>query len=80
MPTTEMKKQEANYIKKEYGWMVGKTVEQVRMLTSKEIEDMGWYEGNGEVPFVVFFTDGTYIIPMRDDEGNGAGALLHQGR
>lgn len=79
MTTTEMQKTEAKYIKSEYGWMVGKTVEQVRMLTSTEIEEMGWYTG-GEVPFVVFFTDGTYIIPMRDEEGNGPGALLHQGR
>lgn len=71
--------QEKAYIEKEYGWMVGKTVEQVRMLSSKEIEEMDWYPG-GEVPFVVFFTDGTYIIPMRDEEGNGPGALLHQGR
>ena len=71
--------QEKAYIEKEYGWMVGKTVEQVRMLTPTEVEEMDWYPG-GEVPFVVFFTDGTYIIPMRDEEGNGPGALLHQER
>lgn len=71
--------QEKAYIEKEYGWMVGKTVEQVRMLTPTEVEEMDWYPG-GEVPFVVFFTDGTYIIPMRDEEGNGPGALLHKGR
>ena len=79
MPTTEIQKTEAEYIKNEYGWMVGKTVERVRMLSLEEIEDLGWYPG-GEVPFAVFFTDGSYIVPMRDEEGNGPGALLHQGR
>lgn len=67
------------YIQKEYGWMVGKTVESVREMTAKEVEDFGWYSGS-EVPFVVFFTDGSYIIPMQDDEGNGPGALAHAGR
>lgn len=80
MPTTEMLKQEETYIKKEYGWMVGKTVAGVRRLSSAEIEDFGWYEGGGEVPFVIVFTDGTWIVPMRDEEGNGAGALAHESR
>ena len=80
MPTTEMLKQEEAYIKQEYGWMVGKTVASVRRLTSQEIEDMGWYESHSEVPFVVMFTDGTWIVPMRDDEGNGAGTLAYAER
>jgi hypothetical protein len=68
------------YIQKEYGWMVGKTVASVRQLTAAEIEDMGWYEGGSEVPFVVLFTDGTWVVPMRDDEGNGAGTLAYAER
>jgi hypothetical protein len=71
--------QEKAYVEKEYGWMVGKTIEQVRVLTSTEIDDLGWYPG-GTTPLVVFFTDGTYIIPMQDEEGNGPGALLHPER
>jgi hypothetical protein len=68
--------QTENYIKKEYGWLVGKTVELVRPMKREEVEQFGWYEGS-EVPFVIFFTDGSYIIPMQDDEGNGPGALAH---
>lgn len=68
--------QTENYIKKEYGWLVGKTVESVRPMTKEEIDQFCWYEGS-EVPFVIFFTDGSYIIPMQDDEGNGPGALAH---
>lgn len=79
MPTTERQKTETEYIEREYGWMVGKTVKHVRILSLEEIEDLGWYVG-GEVPFAVFFTDGTYIVPMRDEEGNGPGALLHPER
>ena len=28
-------------------------------------------------PLVIRFTDGTYIIPMRDDEGNDGGSLYY---
>lgn len=53
---------------------VGKTVKSVRYLNhaewSSEFDD--WYS----VPVVIEFTDGTYIIPMRDDEGNNGGSLM----
>ena len=62
-----------SYIEKEYGWLKGKTVARVRPMSKKEM-DMYLWDGS-EVPFVIFFTDGSYIIPMSDDEGNGAGAL-----
>jgi hypothetical protein len=54
--------------------LVGKTVKSVRYLShaewSSEFDD--WYS----VPVVIEFTDGTYIIPMSDDEGNNGGSLM----
>jgi len=54
--------------------LVGKTVKSVRYLNhaewSSEFDD--WYS----VPVVIEFTDGTYIIPQSDDEGNNGGALM----
>ena len=73
-----MKTIDKTYIEKEYGWMVGKTIKSVRPLNDSEKELYGW--DGSEVPFVVFFTDGSYIVPMSDDEGNGAGALDHPKR
>lgn len=54
--------------------LVGKTVKSVRYLNhaewSSEFDD--WYS----VPVVIEFTDGTYIVPQSDDEGNNGGALM----
>jgi hypothetical protein len=55
-----------------------KTVEQVRTLTDTELEQFMWDGGGSEVAFVVFFTDGSFIIPSRDEEANGAGALIYE--
>ena len=32
----------ADYIKREYGSLVGKTVKNIRPLTERECEDLGW--------------------------------------
>ena len=40
-------------------------------MTPKEAEEFGWYSR----PVVIHFTDGTYIIPMKDDEGNDGGSV-----
>lgn len=69
---------EEEYIDKEYGWLAGKTIKTVRPFTTDEKEIYGW--DGSEVPFIIIFTDGSYIIPMSDDEGNGAGALDHPKR
>ena len=66
----------ADYIEREFSWMIGKTVASVSPLTSEEIQELGWYESWGSVPFIVEFTDGTCIIPSSDPEGNGAGFLI----
>lgn len=52
--------------------VVGKTVKRVRYMTDDEMEDCMWYA----CAFVIEFTDGSWIAPMADDEGNNAGALM----
>ena len=47
----------------------GKTIKTVRYLTEEEAD--GWFSRS----VVIFFDDGSYILPMSDDEGNDAGAL-----
>tara|TARA_R110002073_G_scaffold48316_1_gene130060 strand:- start:1651 stop:1932 length:282 start_codon:yes stop_codon:yes gene_type:complete len=51
--------------------LVGRTIAAVRYMTEEEAEDSGFYSS----PIVIIFDDGSYIFPMRDDEGNDAGAL-----
>jgi hypothetical protein len=67
-----------SYIKGYYAGLVGKTVKEVRPLYAEEIEDLGWDTKDHTVAFAVIFTDGSFIIPMRDDEGNGAGTLIFE--
>jgi len=52
--------------------LVGKTIKSVRYMTDKEMNDLGWYSKS----LVIIFTDGSYIFPSSDDEGNNAGALF----
>ena len=53
-------------------FLKGKTVKRVRYMTAEEVEDMGW---RAAAP-VIEFTDGSWILASRDDEGNDAGALF----
>lgn len=75
MNTLEMN---AGVVMKEYGGLAGKTVKEVRALFPEEIEDLGWDTRDHTIAFAVIFTDGSFIIPMRDDEGNGAGTLIFE--
>jgi len=52
--------------------LVGKTVANVRYLTDEEQKKMYWFKK----ALLITFTDGTYIFPSADDEGNDAGALF----
>jgi hypothetical protein len=63
-----------NYLNLSYGSLVGKTVSAVRALTDTEIDEMLWFRG--EIGTVIEFTDGSYAIVSKDDEGNGAGTLI----
>lgn len=62
------------YVTREYGSLVGKTVSGVRAMTDTELAEFLWYDG--EVGVVIEFTDGSFVIVSKDDEGNGAGALF----
>jgi len=66
----------AQYIKKQFGSMVGKTISQIRPLTEKECEGIYWSYEQEQDAFIVIFTDGSAFIPMADPEGNGAGFLF----
>lgn len=52
--------------------LVGKTIKSVRYQYTCEMKDMGWSKKS----LIIFFTDGSYIFPSSDDEGNNAGALF----
>ena len=49
----------------------GKTIAKVEYLSPKEGEEMMWYK----LPLAITFTDGSWIFPMADDEGNDGGSL-----
>jgi len=51
--------------------LVGKTIKEIRYLTDQEQEQFDWLDS----AVVIIFTDGSWIIPMSDDEGNNAGAI-----
>lgn len=52
--------------------LVGRTIKKVSYLSTKEAQQIGW----SERPLVITLDDGNQIIPSRDDEGNGGGALF----
>lgn len=61
-------------------FLVGKTIKSVRYLTPSELEAC-FGTSDMSSPLLIEFTDGHYMFPMSDDEGNNAGALAtsHQG-
>lgn len=73
MKTTYADKQ--RYIARDYGFLAGKTVKEVRPLTEAECESFGWDFSYEDYAVVVLFTDGTGFVPMADPEGNGCGFL-----
>ena len=52
--------------------LVGKTIKYVRYQYTCEIKDLGWSKKS----LVIFFTDGSYLFPSSDDEGNNGGSLF----
>ena len=53
--------------------MVGQKITDVRWLTKEQTEDVAehWYNQ----PIQITLENGVKLIPMSDDEGNGAGAM-----
>ena len=52
-------------------FLLGKKIVKVRYLNNKEAQDFMW----DDRPVVFQLDNGTWIIPMCDDEGNNGGAL-----
>lgn len=56
--------------------LIGKTIKEVRHMTSEELEQEQW---SGEKsPAVIVLDNGTKIYASRDHEGNGPGTLFIQ--
>lgn len=69
----------AEYVKREFAAKLeGRTIINVREMTSDEMEDFCWEPTISEVPIVLLLNDGTLVVPQCDDEGNGPGTLLIQ--
>jgi hypothetical protein len=43
-------------------------------MTEQECKGMGWYKR----PLVIRFTDGSFLLSQKDDEGNDGGAMYYQ--
>ena len=54
--------------------LLGREIVQVRYLSEKEQQGVGWYDRC----VVIQLDDGSLIYPSRDDEGNDDGALVGQ--
>lgn len=64
---------EEEWEKKINKFLVGKTIENVRYLTHDEAQEVfGW----DRKAVIIWFTDGSTLVPSMDDEGNGPGALF----
>lgn len=57
-----------------FTFLVGKKIESVRYMTQDEADAFMW----DKRPLVIRFTDGSFLIPQKDDEGNNGGAMFHQ--
>jgi hypothetical protein len=60
-----------NWEKEIAKFLVGKTIKNIEYLSEEEGKEMMW----SQLPLVIIFTDGSWIFPMQDDEGNNGGAL-----
>ena len=51
--------------------LVGKTIKEVRYISDEEARGMDWHARS----VAIQLSDGEWVFPMQDDEGNGPGAL-----
>lgn len=56
--------------------LTNQSVQDIRQMTSAELEREGWQDFHGDPPTVIVFEDGTKVFPAQDSEGNGPGALF----
>ena len=55
-------------------YLQGKTIKKVTWLGDKDMETLMWYKR----PVMIHFTDGSFVIPQSDDEGNDGGSMYYQ--
>ena len=55
-------------------YLKGKTIRTVEWLSDGDMENMMWYKR----PVIIHFTDGSFVIPQSDDEGNDGGSMYYQ--
>lgn len=51
--------------------LLGRTITKVQYMSKDDAECNYWWKR----PLIIQFDDGSFIIPMSDDEGNEGGAL-----
>ena len=58
--------------------LVGQQILKVQYMSKRDAEKLGWYKR----PLMLMLSNGTWIIPQQDDEGNDGGALwlMNEGR
>lgn len=64
-----------DYVTREFGGLVGKTVKAVRPLSPAECAEFMWHY-ESQMAWLIEFTDGTLAVPSCDPEGNGRGHLI----
>lgn len=64
-----------NYYHEELKPLVGRKIVSVRPFVKDELEDFAWSGYDADYAVVITLDDGTQFVPMRDEEGNGAGVL-----
>ena len=62
---------EASWLNRAKKSLLGRKIVDVQWMSSQEAERVGWLGR----PVILILDDGTWISPMRDDEGNDGGAL-----
>jgi len=72
----QLDKERRDYIKREFGELINKTIVGIRPLKREECEALAWEYGYERDAFVVILNDDSCFIPMADPEGNGAGFLM----
>jgi fumarylacetoacetate (FAA) hydrolase family protein len=63
-----------NQIPHRFKQLIGKTIAKIEYLSNEECNELMWHSK----PVVIVFTDGTCLIPVRDEEGNDGGAMWHE--
>lgn len=64
------------HLKKFNEYLKGKTIKEVTWLNDGDMETLMWYKR----PVMIHFTDGSFVIPQSDDEGNDGGSMYYQSK